>query len=198
MKVSCTAKMPQFADPDAAIVELRTSAARCGEQFLAHGIVDYPVFDVLLVLDRDRYREMRHAVQEIRRAVQRVDDPQVVVAGLPAAFLGENTVVGIGSVCDRDDFLFGQPIHLADEIVALFALDAQCVDAFHMAYDHIAGGARGTDRNVQHGMNHGRPRISDEAGKNLVAGIGTSGFCIQMFLISAGAASGPASGGRVE
>ena len=58
-------------------LELRAVAARGGEELLTHGIVDHRVLQAPAVLDRDRYGEGRKAVQEIRRAVERVDDPEV-------------------------------------------------------------------------------------------------------------------------
>ena len=81
------------ADADLLAVELGAVAARGGEELLAHGIVDHRVLQPPAVLDRDRHREGRKAVQEIRGAVERIDDPDVLALAAAAAFLGEERVV---------------------------------------------------------------------------------------------------------
>jgi hypothetical protein len=76
------------ADANALAIELRAFAAGRGEQLLPHRVVHDRVLHASATLHADRHRELRIAVQEIRGAVERVDDPDefVVVAAL-AAFL---------------------------------------------------------------------------------------------------------------
>ena len=75
MPISAPSERALAADAHLLALELRTVAARGGEEFLAHGIVDHGVLQAAAVLDRNRYGEGRKAVQEIRGAVERIDDP---------------------------------------------------------------------------------------------------------------------------
>ena len=84
------------ADANLLALELRAVAARCGEEFLAHGIVDDRMLQAAPVLDRDRDRERREAVQEIGRAVERIDDPDVLAVAAAAALLGEKRMLADG------------------------------------------------------------------------------------------------------
>ena len=84
------------ADANLLALELCAVASRCGEEFLTHGIVDHRLLQASTVLERDRYGERREAVQEIRRAVERIDDPdEFAVAAAAAALLGEKGMVGM-------------------------------------------------------------------------------------------------------
>src|SRR5208282_3288216 len=82
------------ADADLLALELRAVAAGSGEEFLAHGIVDDRMLQAAAVLERDRYGEGRETVQEIRRAVERIDDPDELIVAAAAALFGEKRVVG--------------------------------------------------------------------------------------------------------
>ena len=105
-------------DADAPVVEVGALAAFGGEHLVVDRIVDQAGDDRAFALERDRDREMRNAVQEIRRAVERIDDPGVglVVARLVAAFLAEKAVAGasLGQFGAQD--IFGSPVGRADEI----------------------------------------------------------------------------------
>ncbi len=83
------------AHADLLAVELCAVAARGGEELLAHGVVDDGVLEPAAVLDRDRYRERREAVQEIGGAVQRIDDPNVLALAAAAALLAEKRMIGM-------------------------------------------------------------------------------------------------------
>ena len=71
-------------DADAAVVEERAAAARGGEQVVAHRVVDHALRDHALVRQRDRHAILRKAVQEVGRAVERIDDPHVLGVGVRA------------------------------------------------------------------------------------------------------------------
>ncbi len=84
-----------LADADAPAVELRAVAARGGEEFLPHRVVDDGVLEPAAVLDGDRHGEGGEAVQEIGGAVERIDDPDELVAAAAAGFLAEEAVVRV-------------------------------------------------------------------------------------------------------
>ena len=88
-------------------------------------------------------------MQEIRGAVERVDDPGVIVARGGAAFLGEEAVSRVGLADRRDHDLLGGAVDFADEVVAALLADGQRADAVEAAHDDVAGAPRGADRDVE-------------------------------------------------
>ena len=84
-----------LADANAAAVELRALAAARREDLLPQRIVDDAVLELAFARDADRHGKLREAVQIVRRAVERIDDPLVFVLAGRAAFLGEDRVLGI-------------------------------------------------------------------------------------------------------
>ena len=131
------------ADAYAPAVELCAVAARCGEEFLAHRVVDDAVFHAAFDLYADRDGEYRETVQEIRRAVERVDDPDGLRFPLHTAFLCEDGVVGIVLVDDLDHGAFRGAIGVADVIVVAFLLDLQLVEVGQVAHQRTARAPRG-------------------------------------------------------
>ena len=115
-----------------AVVERRAFAARCGEDILAHRIVDSGGFHAALDLHADRNAKLREAVQEIGRAVERVDDPDGIGFALCAGFLGEDRVVGVVILDDFDDRVFCSTVGVTDEIVVSFLLDIELVELVEM------------------------------------------------------------------
>ena len=74
-----------LAHPNAPTVQLRTLTARGRENLLPQRIVNDAVLELILMPDGDRDREDWETVYEIRRTVERVDDPlELVRALLPA------------------------------------------------------------------------------------------------------------------
>ena len=61
--------------PHAAVADKGALSLFGPEDFILDGIVDDAGDHLAAALQRDRHREMRQAVQEIRGPVQRVDDP---------------------------------------------------------------------------------------------------------------------------
>ena len=132
------------ADSHAPVVHLCAGAARSGEHLLPDRVVDQPRFQPVLVAKTDGDGEMRNTVQEIGGAVQRIDDPLIiVVAVLFAAFLGQNAVVGIGLAQGLNNFLFGLHIRFTDEVVALFGGDAQPFEVIEVTEQDAAGAQGG-------------------------------------------------------
>ena len=82
--------------PQPAVVEVGAVAALGAEQLVAQGVEDDAGGDLAMLLERDRDRPVRQAVQEVGGAVERVDDPAIVrrAAGLGAALLHDEAVVG--------------------------------------------------------------------------------------------------------
>jgi hypothetical protein len=150
-----TVEVDAVTHPNAAIIQQRTSSPRGGEEFLPQRIVDHGLLQPIPVFQGDRDREMRHPVQEVRGAVQRVDDPHEVVPRLVPAFLGEDAVIRVGMAQDLHDRLLGLQIHLGHEVVARFLADAQRVRAVPGARGDPAGRPCGLHGGIQHGM-HGR------------------------------------------
>ncbi len=109
-------------------LELRTVAARGGEELLTHGIVDHRVLQPPAVFDRDRDSEGWKAVQEIRRAIEGVDDPEVFALAAAAALLGENCVIRVAAADDGDDLRLGLAVDVRDEVVAALAVDFQGIE----------------------------------------------------------------------
>ena len=68
-------------DAQPLVIEERALAALGGEQFVGDRIVDHPGDHRALALEPDRNAELRNAVQEIGRTVERIDDPGVGLVG---------------------------------------------------------------------------------------------------------------------
>ena len=85
---------PPRRHPQPLVVEEGALAALGGEQVVVGGIVDQPGDHGAFALERDRDGEVRDAVQEVRGAVERIDDPGVGLVGAlaAAAFLAEEAV----------------------------------------------------------------------------------------------------------
>ena len=65
-------------DADAAIADERARALFGPEFLVPQRLVDHAGDDFAVALERHRDAEMRNAVQEIQRAVQRIDDPAMM------------------------------------------------------------------------------------------------------------------------
>ena len=109
---------PPRRHPQALIVEECALAALGDEQFLVHRIVDHPGDDRSFAFERDRDRELRDAVQEIRGAVERIDDPDMgrIGARLQPAFLTEKSVARTRPRQLRVENLLGATIGGGNEI----------------------------------------------------------------------------------
>src|SRR5208283_55416 len=83
-------------DAHAAVVVERALALFGDVEVVARGIIDEAGDDLALSLQRHRNRENRYSVQEVRRAVERVDMPHVafVRAFDRAALLHQETIAG--------------------------------------------------------------------------------------------------------
>ena len=116
------------ANANLAIVERRAVATRGGEYFLGHRVIDRGGFHAPLDLYAHRHAKLRKTVQEVGRAVERIDNPDRVGFTTRAGLFGEDGVVGVVVVNDLDDRGFGGTVDLADEIVVSFLLDLELVE----------------------------------------------------------------------
>ena len=129
-------------DPDAGVVHAGAGAPRRGELFVVDGIDDDPVFEHGAPADGDGDAEVRDAREEVRRAVEGVDDPGVLGIGAGSTtFLTEYAVVGIRTHDGVDDGVFGGAVDLGDEVVLRLLLDAQAAGAIHGAQHDPSGPA---------------------------------------------------------
>ena len=82
-------------------------------------------------------------MQEVGRAIQRIDDPQRLVLAAAAAFFGEKRMLRIEPADAADDLLLGRMVDLGDEVVAPLGGDGQRLQAVQAPYDELAGAACG-------------------------------------------------------
>jgi hypothetical protein len=150
-----------LADADLAAVQHRAPAALRDEKVLRARRVDHAELELPLVLQADRHGEVREAVQEVRRAVERVDDPEPVALPVGPAFLREDRVVGMRLADRVHDLGFGTAVDVRDEVVAALAVDLDLVGALEVPHDVVAGRARGGDGDVFEGERHGAAIIEE-------------------------------------
>ena len=154
----------QLADADAPLVQIRAAAARCGEEVVARRIVDDGLLHDALVRERDRHAVVREAVDEVGRAVERIDDPlELRLAIRFAGFFGEDGVIGIGGVQRLDDGGFGRLVDFRHEVVVLFLADLDAVQIERRAVDDLSGAARGLDSDIEHRMHERNPLTAGRA-----------------------------------
>src|SRR5207237_6918775 len=113
---------PAPSHPQPAIVEKRALASLGYEKLVGYRIVNESGDEIALPLERNGDCEMRYAVQEIQRAVERIDDPAVrpVAPFAAAAFLPEKTVARPRVFEFFAQNLFGAPICRRHEISRTF------------------------------------------------------------------------------
>jgi hypothetical protein len=105
------------------------------------------------VLKRDRHRVLRETVDEVGRAVERIDDPGVVGAGAGpggAGLLGQDRVLRIRGLQRVDDRRLGSVIDFGDEVAATLDGNADEIEVEAGAIDDRAGFAGRLDGRVQH------------------------------------------------
>lgn len=82
------------------------------EKLIAGRVVDDGLRDQVSVAQRDRDRILREPVDEVRRPVERVDDPRVLRVAARAGLFRQHGVVGVGLEQHLDDRALGRMIHL--------------------------------------------------------------------------------------
>src|ERR1700760_438012 len=91
-------------------------------------------------------------MEEIRRAVQRIDDPDGIALAGTSAFLGQKGVAGVVLADDLDDLGLSRMIDFADEVVAPFRSNREGFEAVETADDDFAGRTGGFDADIQKRM----------------------------------------------
>jgi hypothetical protein len=108
-------------------VQLRATPIDGGKSFAARGINDGAKNAASLKLDTDRHTVDRIAVSEIRRAVERVNDPEIGRMGLfdSSSFFGQDPVEREASPNMVDDALFRRMICIRHEVDRALVLDPE-------------------------------------------------------------------------
>src|SRR6185312_2608915 len=138
-------------DADALLVEERALAALGKKHLVVGRIVDQPGDDDAVALERDRDRELWNAVQEVRGAIERIDDPRVRLVGAlaAAAFLAEEAVAGTR----LDQFLIerflGAAVGGGDEIRWTLERDLQLLEFAEVALERARSFARGRYHDIE-------------------------------------------------
>ena len=147
------AELAPAGDAQPLIVEEGALAALGGIEFFVGGIVDHAGDQRVLALQADRNRKMRDAVQEIRGAVERIDDPGVglVIAHARAAFLADEAITWsrLGEV--GVEHLLGAPVCHGNEIGGSLQRHLKILDLAEVALETAAGAARRFDHDVDSG-----------------------------------------------
>ncbi len=148
-------------DAQAAVVQESATALGGVEQIVARRVVDDGLLHHATVCQRDRHAVHGEAVDEVGRAVQRVDDPDIfgMLGAMRAARLfGEDAVVGIGLEKRFDDGFFSHLVHLGHEVIGRLGVDLQDVEVHRCAIDDRASSAGRLDGDVEHRMVSGLQR----------------------------------------
>jgi hypothetical protein len=138
-----------------AVVEVCATASRGGEDLLAHGVVYYGVLQAPLLLAGDGDRENGELVQEVRRPIERVDDPHGLVVPCGTAFFGQESVVRVVLADDGDDLRLRLGIDLTHEVVTALGRDGERFQAVQIPDNDLASAARGADSDIEKRM-HGK------------------------------------------
>jgi hypothetical protein len=128
-------------------------ALLCHEHVVGRGIVDESGDDLALALQRDGNREMRDAVHEVRRAVDRIDDEAVGLVGAVdrAAFFGEKAVAGAHARQFLDQDALGALVGIGDEIRRSLHRDLQVFELAEVARERAPRLARGGHHHIESG-----------------------------------------------
>jgi hypothetical protein len=119
-------------------------------------------------------------MDEVGRAVQRVDDPGVgaafALALAAAGLFGPDAVLGVGPQQRFDDRGFGGVIDFGHEVVGLLGPDPQRVEIERSPVDEGTSGACGLDGHVEHGVEVSRHGLWARTQEELPDGSGDNGI----------------------
>src|SRR5829696_6944063 len=144
-------------DAQPGVVEKGAFAALSQKHLVSRRIVDQSRDDDAFTLQRHRDGELRNAVQEIRGAIERVDDPQMrrVAAFVAAAFLTDKAVARprLGEFLAQH--LLGLAVGGGDEVGGALERHLQLLHLAEVALKPARRLPRGFDHDVeQGGMQH--------------------------------------------
>src|SRR5690606_23939238 len=125
----------------APVVQERPAAALGRVEFVHRRIEDHAGNQLPLPLERNGDGEYRNAVQEIRGAVERINQPAVlwVVAFNDAALLHQEGIAGPGARQLVEDDLLGPAVCLADIVARALQRDLQVLHLAEIARERAAG-----------------------------------------------------------
>jgi hypothetical protein len=112
------------------------------------------VLEPALHLTGNGHCESRESVQEVRCAVEGIDDPNGIAISRAAALLSQEGVAGVVLPNELDDLSLGRMIDFADEVIAPLRCDRQGFEAVEATDDDFAGGTGGPDGDIEKRM-HG-------------------------------------------
>lgn len=120
------------ADTYPLFIEVCAAALRCRKQVVAGRVEDYCLGNDAALLKCNRYTVLREAMNEVRCAVKRINDPDIVVFIMEiarrAGFFGKNRMIRIGGLEDINDRLLRR---LSDRLRTATDVQLAGVIAFH-------------------------------------------------------------------
>ncbi len=128
---------------------MRAAAPRGGEDLPAHGVVYYGVLQTAFLLAGNRDREDGELVKEVRRPIERINDPHGFVIAGGSAFFREKSVVRIVLADDGNDLRLRLGINLAHEVVTPLGRDGERFETVQIPDNDLAGAARGLDSDIE-------------------------------------------------
>src|SRR5260370_1402028 len=150
------------------------------EQLVGDRLVDDASDDLTLALQADRDGEVRYAVQKVRGAVERVDDPAVAAVALALAALFAEEAVFRPRACEFGaQRALGLDVGVADEIAGAFLGDLQLLDLAEGALRVLGGGEGSAFIERDHGFH----AVLQEAGLVGVENVGADGELLEGLLV---------------
>ncbi|MNT06613.1 hypothetical protein D3C72_1412890 [compost metagenome] len=139
-------------DAHAAVVQERAAATAGGEEFVARGVIDDRLRHLAALRQRDGHGVVGQAVDEVRRAVQGIDDPLEfsLVGTLQPEFLAQHGMVRVSGMQCLDDGLLGGAIDFRDIIARPLASHAESFQIHAGTVDNGAGTPGRLDGDVEH------------------------------------------------
>ena len=165
---------PAARHAQAAVVDPGAGAFLGHEHLVLDRVVDHARHDLALVLQGDRDRPVRQAVQEVDRAVERIDDPAAgrVLALHLGALLAEPAVgrARLGQFVADD--LLGLEVGAADEVARALGGDLQVLDLAEIAQEAARrlAGRLDHDVHVGRGLGHWRGPVGKQRALSPLAG----------------------------
>ena len=135
----------------AAVVHEGAAALFGGVKFVPCRVEDHAGDDLPVALQRDRDGEDRDAVQEVGRAVERIDDPAMlgVLAFDLAALLHQEAPVRAGARQFIEDDLLGPPVGIGDEVGRALHRDLEVLHLAEVAGKRATGLGGGLRHHVE-------------------------------------------------
>jgi len=149
-------------DAEAGPVEPCPAPLLGDERLVLRGVEHHPGDDAAAALERDRYGEMRNAVDEVGRAVERIDDVPVGVgtgsAWRRSALLADEPTAGVRAEQGALERLLGLEVRGGDEIRRALEVDLELGTPAEVVHQPFARAARRTHhrRQLGRGVEHRR------------------------------------------